>query len=220
MPTRKNGCFGILSVAVASATLSGAALAAPIHYTESVMGDLPAIPSSGFLFDVGSNTIAGTTHLGVNVPGHGHFDSDFDSFAFNVPTGEQLTDISVSFSTVSDNAAKANSELRFCSGVDDCGAGLVDLLGSDTLDFLGSSPFSTHFGVPLPIAAGSYSLLTSGLGIAPIDSSDGQEAWSANYTWKFDVVAVPEPGILWLFGASLILLAGASLQRRPAALSG
>ena len=210
MPNLKAKRVGGLAVGVVSAAMSVAVRATPVHYSESVSGDLGPIPSTGFLFDVGTNTITGTTHFGVNTPGHPHFDGDFDSFAFRVPTGDQVADISVGFSTISDNADKANVELRFCAGVGDCGS---DLLGTQTVNLLGASPVQTNFGVTLPFAAGSYSVISSGLGIAPVDATRAQESWSADYAWNVDVVSVPEPGILSMFGVSLIGLAVAIRRR-------
>jgi hypothetical protein len=62
--------------------------AAPFVYSESVSGDLAAdLPvATVFALDVGDNTVSGTLGFGL-----------FDSFAFSVPVGTQLTQITFSF---------------------------------------------------------------------------------------------------------------------------
>src|SRR5688572_24973154 len=100
-----------VGIIVASLLLPTRVLAVPLSYSEALAGDL-TFRSPAFLLDVGRNTIAGTTHFDVNSPGRPRFDTDFDSFAFSVPTGLQLAGISFSFATTVFNVSRANLELR------------------------------------------------------------------------------------------------------------
>src|SRR4051794_39293830 len=91
--------MAVLALAVLAASLASAA---PVHYAESVSGDLPALPSSAFALDVGDNTFSGTTqfllfHNGI------HYDADPDSFAFTVPNDVLLASVFLSFRLAADN---------------------------------------------------------------------------------------------------------------------
>lgn len=78
--------FLLVFVAATCPTVS----AEPISYSEVVAGDLGELPSSTvFSLEVGTNTFTG--RLGVG-PGF----SDYDSFAFSVPSGTTVTSISYS----------------------------------------------------------------------------------------------------------------------------
>jgi len=190
------GVFGALSLS--------AAHAAPFDYSESVAGDLTGSPSSAFLFDLGQNTVSGTTHLAVNF-GEPHFDSDFDSFAFSLATGSKLVAVSLVSTTTAVNVSKAESELRLCSGIDSCNLAPT-LLGEETVSFLAASPLVVDFGGSIPLGAGTYSMFTGGLGIAPV-SAALPESWSTDYTWKFTVASVPEPSTLALLCFGIAALA-------------
>jgi hypothetical protein len=197
--------------------LAGLAMAAqiaqatPIHFDESLSGDLGEQPSGDFYFDRGDNTISGTTHFGVNLPGRPRFDIDADSFAFTLPSGSRLDGIWVSFATTSFNAVKANEELRLCAGIGVCDSDLTDLIGTQTESFLDASPLAVDFGYS-SLGAGTYSIVPAGLGIAPLDVSVGIESWSTDYTWTFRVVDVAEPGVAFVFLSGLLLIV--NLTRR------
>ncbi|MGH7176586.1 MAG: hypothetical protein ACREJC_04330, partial [Tepidisphaeraceae bacterium] len=71
------------ALAVLASTAS-TAHAVPVNYSESVSGDLTDVsPLALFTLDVGLNTVSGTCG---NIGGN-----DFDSFAFIVPAGMQVT---------------------------------------------------------------------------------------------------------------------------------
>src|SRR5262245_16322031 len=63
------------------------AVAVPVNYQESVSGDLPesGMPLPTFTFDIGLNTVSG--RFGTDIS----YGADFDSFAFTIPPGMQLT---------------------------------------------------------------------------------------------------------------------------------
>ena len=192
----------LLSVALLGAQL-GVAFAAPVNYAESVSGDLPSIPSSAFAFDVGANAISGETHFTVNF-GNTHFDVDRDSFAFIIPVGASLTGITLSFVTTPTNASKASADFGLCLDIEQCFSDPSKVLGQQTANFLAASPEVFDFGGVLALGAGTYSLTELGLSIAPIVSADPVEGWFADYTWTFNVVAIPEPGVLELVALGLV----------------
>jgi hypothetical protein len=83
----------ILSVVVFSA--ARLAYSTPITYNEAVSGDLgDAFPATVFTLDIGANTVVGTTSFGFNGVAF-----DFDQFAFVVPAGTHVTDITYAFAT-------------------------------------------------------------------------------------------------------------------------
>ena len=194
----------IFSVGVFVTLMVGAVQAIPFGYSESVSGDLAEVPSSAFSFDIGNNTISGSTHLGVNVPDRPHFDADFDSFAFTVPVGSRLVDISIAFTTVSSNTVSAYAETRLCLGVGSCA--IDDSFGFQTVSFFDASPLQVDFGGALPVSAGTYTLFTSALGIGPAFDPSLPELWSTEYTWTLRVAAIPEPEVLSLLGLGLLSL--------------
>jgi len=187
--------------------------ATPFSYSEPVFGDLPGIPPSAFALDVGSNTIEGTTHFAPNFVDH-HFDADVDSFAFVVSGGISLSSISLAFATTTDNASQAITNLELCTGISFCAIDSPLLGPPQTVDLLGSSPVNVDFGGVLPLASGTYTLFTHGLGIAPIDTTK-PESLSVNYTWTLNVV--PEPGSLSLLVAGVLALGFAVRSRRSRA---
>jgi hypothetical protein len=162
-----------------------------------VSGDLPSEPTNAFLFDVGANTISGNTYLFVLEPGCDHFRFDFDSFAFVLPEHMQLMEVSLSFTLDADNVSKAEAIYFLCAGLHGGGVScFANLLGEQTVSFLDASPVEVDFRAVIPLAsAGTYTLFTNGLGIAPIDPTR-PEGWSADYTWTFRVEAIPIPASL------------------------
>jgi hypothetical protein len=80
-----------LAAAVLVLAFAHHAVAAVVIYNESINGDLPVVgsPLPNMALDVGTNTVTGRI-------GTSNGDSfDFDSFAFTVPAGTQLTSLSV-----------------------------------------------------------------------------------------------------------------------------
>jgi len=189
------------------------ALATPFTYSEAVSGDLPQVSLSAFQFDLGDNTIAGTTDfMFFSEPGC-HFCVDFDSFAFTLPTNTRLESISVSSAILGNNVSKADSEFSLCSGVSDQQNCFENALGFQTVSFLQGSLF-VGFGGALPISAGTYTVFDNAIGIAPIDASLPM-SWTADYTWRLKVSPVPEPStyVLMLTGLGVVALVS-GLRRR------
>jgi hypothetical protein len=197
---------------IVASLISTSVLAVPLSYSEALSGDL-TFRSPAFMLDVGRNTISGKTHFDVNSPGRPRFDTDFDSFAFTVPTGMQLAGVSLSFATTVFNVSRANLELRLCRGISECILDSSELLGIDEVDLLDGSPRAVGFGSSLPLLAGTYSLFTSGIGIGVADVSIPQASWFADYTWALMVHSIREPGALWLLVLGLAALMAVRRRR-------
>jgi hypothetical protein len=176
------------------------AAATPISYSEAVSGDLtsPLPAPTVFALDVGANTVSGTSTYG---PG----DSlDFDSFAFSVPVGMMVTNISYAF--VRGGTATAGST-GFVFGT---GNIFTSNLGSQTVNLFGASPV-VMFASGLPESAGIYGITNNLL-------SRSGDFWTDNYTWTLTVAptatAVPEPVSLVLLGSGLIAAGARRLRTR------
>jgi len=204
--------LGPLGAGVFAALLAGAVQATPVHYSESVSGDLTQAPSAAFLFEVGTNTISGTTDFlsFIEPVPNCHFCVDFDSFAFTLPTNTKLADVSLSFGIDTNNVSAASSDFTLCT-VMPCGG---TALGSQRISFLGSSPVLVDFGGAPPLEAGTYTVLNTAIGIAELDTSHLGMGWTADYKWSFRVTTIPEPSSLVLMAIALGGLGFVSLRRK------
>jgi len=174
--------FCILGCVVSSAG------ATPLAYSEGILGDLASsLPAASvFPLDVGLNTVSGTLHW-INQT------SDFDSFAFSVPAGTQLTQLSFAFALSAErDTTDGAAGFEFAGG----NGTFSPVYGFENLNVFGASPI-VAFSAALPLGPGDYSMFNDGfykLG----------SGWSADYTWslKVDPVtnAVPEPTSLLLLG--------------------
>jgi PEP-CTERM motif-containing protein len=174
------------------------AAATPISYSESVSGDLvAALPApTVFTLDVGVNTVSGTTHLLPDVDG--------DSFAFSVPVGMVVTNVSFAFVRTRGGTA---GQIGFV--LDNGNTIFVPpVLAQQLVDLFGASPV-VMFASGLPLSAGTYGITTSSV-------SEAGGGWTADYTWSLTVAptatSVPEPASVALLG-SVLLGAGARRWR-------
>jgi PEP-CTERM motif len=192
----------VLIVAALLLLVPAVAAAAPLHYDESVSGDLsPAMPSPTVLpFDLGVNSVRGSLYSGVLAP-------DFDSFAFTIPAGHSLVSISYAF-TLSPKNTETVAKAGW--GFDVGNTGLPAELGAVLVDLFGPSP-QVLFDGPLPQGGGLYGFYnfsqesTPGLG------------WNSTYQIDFVVTeaatGVPAPAALLLLGLGIL---AAAARRRAA----
>ncbi len=170
--------------------------AATFSYDEAVDGDLVAgIPIQLFQFDVGINTVSGTSGW---LQSEGW--ADWDPFAFSIMPGQQLTLIDLTINTIDGDG---NSSVYYTLS-DEYGNMLSTFSISDYSGLYISPPMS------YPMTAGSYYLRKT-------SSSSGGEGSLWDYTLSFhveQVSAVPLPAAVWLFGSGLLGLAGMSRHKK------
>jgi hypothetical protein len=172
------------------------AYGAPFSYSEGVSGDLTAdLPAPVvFSFGIGTNTITGANSVAIGVS------DDRDSFAFSIPAGAQLAQVTLAFSLTSNPVilTSATESERLNSGP----VGLGNIAALD-VNFLAGSPINAY-SANLPLGPGTYSIQDFVHGCFPANPNC---TWTDNYTWSFVVTArgVPLPGSLLLmlvgFGA-------------------
>jgi len=190
---------GVLLAFLLSVAVVPVVGAAPFTYSESVSGDLgTSLPAASvFSFDVGVNTVSGTTFFFLTSP----LTSDQDAFAFSIPVGAMLTDATFSFTTtLTGSVTEGAAGFRLDNGNL---SPMVPFLGDQTVDILGASPV-TMFGGAFPLTSGTYGLPEN---LLQITGSTGA-GWSSAYTWSFTVApttpaAVPEPGSLLLLATGI-----------------
>lgn len=219
----------LTEIVVSVGMLAGpiAAIAVPIHYSESVSGDLPpntygsGPPLPVFQFGTGNNTISGETSFLFNQPIPGstcHFCVDGDSFIFEVPVGSMLASISLNFvlHPVDESLYHAVAPYYICPGdvsdpTDPFSFCQDNRLGFELVNYLDDTRHQfTDFDNILPLGAGRYTFRSPGAGA-------NVPGWRADYTWTFRIVPardrratgssvpVPEPstGTLVLAGLSI-----------------
>lgn len=200
----------------------GCAAIAPLHaavtYDESVSGDLSGngLAPTFLSVAVGSNEVRGITgNPGSNLPGSG---VDRDYFAITVPTGYQLSQLTLLSGTVvfgnstflgvqSGTAVTVAPTAPNASGLLGAMHYTNAQVGTNILPVLGT-PFAGSTGFAPPLAAGNYAFWVQELG--PVATP-----------YAFDLMiaaAVPEPEsyALLLAGLGIVALAGRRSNRNVA----
>lgn len=178
--------FGI-SILLALFISSGAVHASVIHYDEMIQGELGntgnanANTSVGN-FDIGINTVSGSLNYTITT-GEGDYT---DPFRFNIIAGQELRSVSLLFS-----ASAPLSTLTFVF-LDMAPFQMLDLI---TVDGTSASPLSVLTSI-LPLGEDEYYLSAS--------SFSGQEGTIVDYTWRFEVAAVPAPPTIYLLATGLL----------------
>lgn len=191
--------FGIASFIAILVCRACVTFASPVTYEENVSGDLTdgSDPLPIFHFDVGVNVVRGTF-------GRDHlFNDDFDSFAFTVPAGCEM-----SFGQVS----------------------LIDDLGDFVRAYWQINMGAAYQNLDIPLQefkanSPGTEILAGGLGPGVYSVSHNliemnypgpfaPEA-TADYEFSFEIVeSVPEPCLYMLFGPGIAILATYRCTRR------
>ncbi|MDQ3186270.1 MAG: FxDxF family PEP-CTERM protein [Pseudomonadota bacterium] len=195
--------------------LPGMASAA-IAYDETASGDFAAanLESSG----ISPGTFAGVMTAGVHtITGtFGNSDAagrDTDVFSFEIPAGQQLTAIDLTFTTVSGNANRGayfgiQGGLEIGTGSATVGSNLSNALVAESGDILSRFALGPEFGgtgLTAPLDAGNYTMFLS------------ETAAVVDYRMDLNVSAVPEPETYAMLLAGLGLI-GATARRKKTSL--
>ena len=196
------------TLAAAAVVLSlftvASAEAAPVQYQESVSGDLPQNGAlTNFNFEVGANTISGFQQFDAR----NGVAADFDHFKFVLPAHTQLVGIKLA-TQMTETIGQLTLPLYLDIFVDALPA--VTVSAHEKVNLLDpANPLAGSFSATMPLSAGSYLFYEGQVG-----SLYAGQAVFWNYTWTFDVAAVPEPGSVTLVGAALLGLAAARRRQR------
>ena len=199
----KNIKFVFLLVFMMS--LFGLASVSAATFDQDFSGD-NTNPTQLGVFAIGTTTVSGSV---VDATGSA---PDVDVFSFNIAADTVLTGIDVtSFASTDDLGFVAIDEgIGFPFNAAELGG------GPDTSLFLGGALFGAGTdlfaafasgalagtGFTAPLGAGDYTIYVQQLGGAVID-----------YTFSFEVAAVPLPAAVWLFAAGLMGLFGWSKKK-------
>jgi hypothetical protein len=192
-----------LILAASMLMLSGQAKAALVNYDELVSGDLVhGLPFTELTnvgtFDIGINTVSGN----IMRP----FGDTSDSFLFDIAEGHQLNSATIYFFVT----GLANMSFQLAK-IDDIDA-QTQFYNENTTINLTADPTTSSalaFSAVMPETSGTFSV-----------NLPGNYGFTNDvfmfYTWEFEVVAVPAPAAIWLFGTGLLGLIGAKWRRKAA----
>jgi hypothetical protein len=195
-----------LFLAASMLMLSGQAKAALVNYDELVSGDLVhGLPFTELTnvgtFDIGINTVSGNIMRQIGGGG-----DTSDSFLFDIAEGHQLNSATIYFFVT--GLANMSFQLAKIDDIDD----QTQFYNENTTISLTADPTTSSalaFSAVMPETSGTFSVNSPG-------NYDFTNVALMFYTWEFEVVAVPAPAAIWLFGTGLLGLIGAKWRRKAA----
>lgn len=186
------------------------AKAAVINYNEVSSGDLLGSPEdsrafdSVFDLDIGRNTFSG--EITFNNIDPDVFDSDFDSFAFDIPANTRLKSILLNISLL-----PGSSSIFDMTGYDLQNSSLNSIAPEQRIPI--PSTNLSLFASNLPLGSGEFRLrnnyLSGGIKFG--------EFRTAAYTFSLNVIAatpVPEPSLMLSTLTSIVLIVSFQLKRK------
>jgi hypothetical protein len=200
VPRLTRGTLPVLIASIVAFVVLPKAQAVPVNYDEIVDGDLAGFgPFPVLPFDVGLNTVTG--NFGFTLPGP----TDWDSFAFSIPAGAELTGAALSLSDSIGNVGSSTWRFRRGSNVWNTGAFRENIQTT--------SPGFAIFTTP-PEPAGVYNVSHISFGIFVPGPTEN----TANYEFSFRVDTIPEPSTTALAAAGLLALGSGFLRRNTRSL--
>ena len=156
--------------------LAGAIHATPLSVVETTdfAGD-QANPTHVGVLDVGLNTVSGHVDDVTDLLG--------DSIAADLPSGLQITAVSLVITNYTATGGNASSRFYLLSPFTDIG--LLQPNADGTYDFLPGPPVT---------AAGTYGFSNQTIG--------GTTSWS--FDWEWQITVVPEPSVALLLASGLV----------------
>jgi hypothetical protein len=195
------------TVGICLSLFSIASHAATVNYDELIDGDLDG--SQSLLFDAGVNTVSG--HI-IELRGTATV-SETDQFDFNIPAGMELVAVSVAFGNLITTPYTVLLDWR--NQIWDS----ATLIAQQDIVLYDAFPPSDAevspvdlFVSELPLVSGAYSFDSFASSVGGYNNTQFGGEW--DYTLAFEVIAVPAPAAVWLFGSGLIGLIGVGRKKK------
>lgn len=195
---------------IAGMLFSNPAKAAVINYNEASSGDLLGSPENSHAFDsvfdldIGRNTFTGQVTFNNVDPDV--FNSDFDTFAFNIPANTRLESILLNISLL-----PGSSSIFNMTGYDLQNSSLNSIAPEQQISI--PSTNVSLFASNLPLGSGKFRLRNNSFG----GGIKFGEFRTAAYTLSLNVIAatpVPEPSLMFSTLTSIVFMVSFQLKRK------